>query len=128
LGELSRLHRAYGEQIAFFIVYIREAHPEDGWVLASNRDAGVAIADPQSTAERQDVAQTCATLYSLELPVLVDGVGDEVTRLYGGWPERLYLIGSDGTISYQGATGPFGFHPEELEAAIQRELGLTSRA
>jgi hypothetical protein len=61
------------------------------------------------------------------MPVLVDGVGDKVTRLYGGWPERLYLIGSDGRISHQGATGPFGFHPEELEAAIERELGLTPR-
>lgn len=128
MGELSRLYEAYGDRIAFFVVYIREAHPEDGWVLASNREAGVAISDPQSTGERQSVAQTCATLHSLAMPVLVDGVGDEVTRLYGGWPERLYLIGWDGRISYQGATGPFGFHPEELEAAIEQELGLTPRA
>jgi Iodothyronine deiodinase len=122
LGELSRLYRAYRERVAFFIVYIREAHPEDGWVLTDNRDAGVRVSDPQSQSERQGVAETCATLFSLEIPVLVDGVGDEVARLYGGWPERLYLIGADGTIAYQGEEGPFGFHPEELEAAIEREL------
>jgi hypothetical protein len=123
LGALSRLFRAYGDRVAFFIVYIREAHPEDGWVLADNREAGVRIADPTSSGERQEVAQTCSTIFSLEIPVLVDGVGDEVARLYGGWPERLYLIGTDGTIAYQGEEGPFGFHPEELEAAIERELG-----
>jgi hypothetical protein len=123
LGALSRLFRAYGDRVAFFIVYIREAHPEDGWVLADNREAGVRIADPTSSGERQEVAQTCSTIFSLEIPVLVDGVGDEVARLYGGWPERLYLIGTDGTVAYQGEEGPFGFHPEELEAAIERELG-----
>ena len=123
MGALSRLFRAYGDRVAFFIVYIREAHPEDGWVLADNREAGVRIADPTSSGERQEVAQTCSTIFSLEIPVLVDGVGDEVARLYGGWPERLYLIGTDGTIAYQGEEGPFGFHPEELEAAIERELG-----
>jgi Iodothyronine deiodinase len=123
LGALSRLYRAYGDRVAFFIVYIREAHPEDGWVLAGNREAGVRIDDPTSSGERQEVAQTCSTIFSLEIPVLVDGVGDEVARRYGGWPERLYLIGTDGTIAYQGEEGPFGFHPEELEAAIEQELG-----
>ena len=123
MGALSRLSQAYGDRVAFFIVYIREAHPEDGWVLTGNRDAGVRIADPTSSGERGEVAQTCSTIFSLDIPVLVDGVGDEVARLYGGWPERLYLIGADGTIAYQGAEGPFGFHPEELEAAIEQELG-----
>jgi iodothyronine deiodinase-like protein len=123
LGALSRLFHAYGDRVAFFIVYIREAHPEDGWVLTDNREAGVRIADPTSSGERREVAQTCSTIFSLEIPVLVDGVDDEVARLYGGWPERLYLIGTDGTIAYQGEEGPFGFHPEELEAAIERELG-----
>ncbi len=127
MGALSRLHRTYGDRVAFFIVYIREAHPEDGWVLADNREAGVRIEDPRSEGERQGVAETCATLFSLEIPVLVDGIGDEVARTYGGWPERLYLIDADGAIAYQGEEGPFGFHPEELEAAIESELGIRRR-
>jgi hypothetical protein len=122
LGELSRLHRTYGEAIAFFVVYVREAHPEDGWVLTANRDEGLYVSDPQTRGEREGVAETCATRFALDMPVLVDGVGDEVARLYGGWPDRLYLIGADGRIAYQGGPGPFGFRVDELESAIEREL------
>ena len=39
-----------------------------------------------------------------------------------GWPDRLYLIGKDGQISFQGGEGPFGFKPEALARAIEREL------
>ena len=41
---------------------------------------------------------------------------------YGGWPDRLYLIGRDGRIAFQGEEGPFGFKPAKLAAAIDAEL------
>jgi hypothetical protein len=122
LGALSRLHRTYGDAVAFFVVYIREAHPEDGWVLTQNRDRGIAVHDPQTAAERLGVADACATRFALDIPVLVDDVGDGAARAYGGWPDRLYLIGADGRIAYQGGPGPLGFDVGELEAAIEREL------
>ncbi len=56
------------------------------------------------------------------MPVLLDGVDNEVARGYGGWPDRLYLIGRDGRVAFQGAEGPFGFIPEELAAALEAEL------
>jgi Iodothyronine deiodinase len=125
LGALSALYRRFGDAVAFFVVYVREAHPEDGWVLTDNRDEGILVADPRTAAERGEVAVACSLRFELELPVLVDGIDDEVGRRYGGWPDRLYLIGMDGNISYQGGEGPFGFRVEELEAAIEQELGLT---
>jgi hypothetical protein len=57
------------------------------------------------------------------MPMAVDGVDNAVASAYGGWPDRLYLVGSDGRIAYQGGEGPFGFKPDELERAIERELG-----
>jgi hypothetical protein len=122
LGALSALYRRFQDAVAFFVVYIREAHPEDGWVLTGNRDEGILVADPHTAAERGEVAVACSLRYELDLPVLIDDVDDEVGRRYGGWPDRLYLIGTDGNISYQGGEGPFGFKVEELEAAIEREL------
>ena len=122
MGALNTLYRRFGEKVAFFVVYIREAHPEDGWVLDSNRDEGILVVDPRSVAERGEVAVACSTRFELDLPVLIDGVDDEVGRRYGGWPDRLYLIGTNGNIAYQGGEGPFGFKVEELEAAIEREL------
>ena len=126
MGALSALYRRFQESVAFFVVYIREAHPEDGWVLSSNRDEGILVADPQTTAERGEVAVACSVRFELELPVLIDDVDDEVGRRYGGWPDRLYLIGTDGRIAYQGGEGPFGFKVEDLEAAIEQELAVAA--
>jgi hypothetical protein len=58
--------------------------------------------------------------------VVIDEIDDGVAAVYGGWPDRLYLIGRDGRIAFQGGMGPFGFLPEELEAAIEEELGRRS--
>jgi hypothetical protein len=56
------------------------------------------------------------------MPMVVDGVDNAVASAYGGWPDRLYLVGRDGRIAFQGGEGPFGFKPDELERAIEREL------
>lgn len=122
MGALNALYERYGERVAFFAVYIREAHPEDGWVVTSNRRAGIELFDPATGEERGAVARSCAVGLRLELPVLVDGMDDAVASAYGGWPDRLYLIGRDGRVAFQGEEGPFGFRPEELHAAIEAEL------
>jgi hypothetical protein len=41
---------------------------------------------------------------------------------YGGWPNRLCVVRREGRLAFQGGERPFGFKPEELERAIQREL------
>ena len=113
----------YAGRVAFFVVYIKEAHPEDGWLLASNREQEIAIADPASHADRLEVAEACAVRLRIQMPVLIDGIDNETARQYGGWPDRLYLIGRDGRIAFQGDEGPSGFRPEELRRAIAKELG-----
>jgi hypothetical protein len=123
LGALEDLYRQYRDQVAFFVVYIKEAHPEDGWVLGSNRRADVRVRDPTTDEQRAEVAQTCAVRMRIGMPVLVDGIDNAVASAYGGWPDRLYLIGRDGRIAFQGGEGPFGFKPPELNAAIRAELG-----
>ena len=112
----------YRDRAAFLVVYIKEAHPEDGWVEATNRRSGIRLLDPTTDEERAAVAQTCAVRMQVRLPVAIDGVDNRVASTYGGWPDRLYLIGRDGRIAFQGGAGPFGFKPAELEAEIEREL------
>jgi hypothetical protein len=58
------------------------------------------------------------------MAMVVDRVDNAVASAYGGWPDRLYLIRSDGRIVFQGGEGPFGFKPEELERALEREVTL----
>ena len=105
------------------MVYIREAHPEEGWILPENRRSQVAVNEPTTDQERRLVAQMCAVNLEMSIPTVIDRVDNAVASAYGGWPDRLYLIGSGGRIAYQGGEGPFGFKPEELEAAIERLLG-----
>jgi len=112
----------YAGDVAFFVVYIKEAHPEDGWVLASNREQEIAVTDPTTREERVQVAAACAVRLEIRMPVLIDQIDNETARQYGGWPDRLYLIGKDGRIAFQGEEGPSGFRPDELERAIQVEL------
>lgn len=126
MGELHELYARYRDRVAFFVVYIKEAHPEEGWVMTQNREAGIAVHDPASAAERAEVAQTCAIRLQINIPVLLDGPDNEVARQYGGFPDRLYLIGTDGRVVFQGAEGPFGFKPEQLAAAIERYLAPSS--
>jgi Iodothyronine deiodinase len=123
LGALEKLYDRHGDDVAFFIVYIREAHPEDGWVLEANRDEGIALHDPVSLEERAAAADACALWLSTRIPILLDDVDDAIASAYGGWPDRLALIGRDGRIAYLGEPGPDGFRPHELAAAIESELG-----
>lgn len=111
------------DRVTFVVVYIREAHPEEGWVVSSNRTEGIRINDPASTGERIDVATTCALDLEIRMPVVVDDIDDAIASAYGALPDRLYLIGTDGAVAFQGEPGPWGFEPEALEAAIRTVLG-----
>jgi thiol-disulfide isomerase/thioredoxin len=53
---VDALHAAYGDRVNFLMVYVREAHPENGWKMASNERAGVAVVQPRSLEERAEVA------------------------------------------------------------------------
>jgi len=108
--------------VHFLVVYIREAHPEDGWVIAENRRSQLSVHDPTTDEERRTVASTCAVNLRMQMRMVVDGVDNAVASAYGGWPDRLYLVGLDGRVAFQGGEGPFGFKPQELERAIVRDV------
>ena len=122
MGSLHELWRKHRDRVDFAVVYIREAHPEEGWVVSMNRDEDIRVHDPASDAERMEVATTCAIRLSIEMPVVVDDVSDAVASAYGAMPERLYLIGREGKVAYKGGIGPMFFRPAEWEEAIAAYL------
>ena len=100
-------------------MYIREAHPEEGWVVTPNRDEGILVNDPTNTQERVEVAASCALNLKIRMPVIVDDIDDNIAAAYGALPDRLYLIAQGGQIAFQGDEGPWGFDPGALDAAIE---------
>ena len=122
MGTLDALADRFRDRVSFVAVYIREAHPQEGWILPENRRSAVAVDEPRNDEARREVAAACATALRLRMPMVVDAVDNAVASAYGGWPDRLYLVGRDGRIAYRGGEGPFGFKPKELGAAIEHHL------
>lgn len=119
---VDALQATYGDRAEFLMVYVREAHPEDGWKMESNARAGVAVQQPRSFAERVEVAGQFCTKLEPSMPVVVDDVNDSVGHAYSGMPARLYLVDREGRVAYKSGRGPFGFIPGELEQAIVMHL------
>jgi hypothetical protein len=112
------VYRRFRDEADFLGVYVREAHPTDGWKMESNTRLGVAVSQPTSTDERRVVAQQCCRLLQPSFPWLVDEIDDPVGNAYSGMPARLYVIDSHGEVAYQGGRGPFGFSVGEMEQAL----------
>ncbi len=117
-GNIEKLHQRYRDRAKFFLVYVREAHPSDGWWMLSNQRAGIDLAQPTEQDGRRAVAQQCQSHLDLDIPFLVDEITDTVGSQYSGMPNRLYLIDSQGKVAFKNGRGPFGFHPRELEQSL----------
>ena len=115
---LNAIYREYQDRAAFYIVYIQEAHPTDGWQMQTNIDDDVLVASTTTLEDRTAVAGSCVVDLGIEFPALVDDPDDSVDRAYSGWPDRLYVIDRDGRIAYKSAPGPFGFKPAAVDSTL----------
>ena len=113
----------YKGKVDFYAVYILEAHPTDVWAMESNVTDKVLYRSPRDEAERAAVAGTCVRKLGIKFPALVDSFDNKVESAYTGWPDRLYLIEPEGRVLYKSKPGPFGFHPDDLAASIQKAVG-----
>ena len=105
------------------MVYIQEAHASDGWQLAVNERENVVYEDPKAYEDRVNLAGTCSANLNIEFPALVDTIENTTEAAYTGWPDRLYLIGSDGRVAFKSEPGPFGFKVDLLAAALGQVVG-----
>jgi hypothetical protein len=116
--QVDDVARRYKDEATFLGVYVREAHPTDGWRMGSNDEEGVAVAQPRTYAERVALANRCSGRLKMSIPLVVDEIDDWVGHMYSGMPSRLYVIDRDGKVAYKSGRGPFGFKPGEMEQAL----------
>jgi len=128
LPVVEELHERYSKHATFLGVYVREAHPTDGWYMESNTKAGVKLPQPRTYEERAGVASQCHAKLRYSMPLLVDEIDDPVGNAYSGMPARLYVIDSKGRVAYKAGRGPFGLKPGEMEQALVMLLLDEARA
>jgi len=129
---LHELYEKYHQQVQFLSIYIREAHPVDGWwfgkghmsmlLKLSRSKAATDIYDPTTIEERRQVAGQCEETLKYGIRTYVDEMDDHVNQAYAAWPTRLYLVGINGLVKYAAGLGPFDFHPSKLGNAIEEYL------
>jgi type I thyroxine 5'-deiodinase len=112
--------------VAFYVVYIQEAHPTDLWQLPSNVRDGVLFASPKTDDERTSTAVACVRKLGLRIPAVLDGIDDRTERAYTAWPDRMYVIDRNGRVAFKSGPGPFGFSTRELEESLRRITGPAS--
>ena len=104
-------------------MYILEAHPSDVWQMQSNIKDQVVFASPKNEDEREYIAGACVRKLGIKFPALIDGFDNTVEKAYTGWPDRMYLIDTQGRVVYKSRPGPFGFKPDELKSALAKLAG-----
>ena len=112
------MYQSYRDRVAFYVVYITEAHPTDLWQVQANVRDGVLFAAARSDEERTSTAQACVRKLNIQLPAVLDTIGNQTEEAYTGWPDRMYLIDTNGRIAFKSAPGPFGFSTRDLERAL----------
>ncbi len=115
MAALNKLAKTYGDAAQFYVVYIREAHAADSVWPMSVPDEGP-INEPKTFEERCSVATKCATKLAIEFPALIDDLTDSTEKAYDAWPDRLFIVDTDGKIAVRAKPGPWGFKPAVEEA------------
>ncbi len=119
---LNELYDTYGDRVAFLMIYIREAHPANGWQVPNNLIENVIFEEPTTDDERAEVASACQIALDIEMPMFLDSIDNDIDRKYVGLPMRQFLIDAEGKVVYAGDKGPFGWNDEAFEDALKTLL------
>ncbi len=104
------MYQEYKDIAEFRMVYINEAHASDGnWPVKYAKELGI--------TEHDDYGERCTTAKmlfddkKLTIPCLIDGMDNAVNKKYSAWPDRIFLVRTDGRLAVAAARGPWGFKP-----------------
>ena len=115
---LNEIFEAFKDRMDFYCVYIQEAHPTDGWQVAHNLNDEVLHEQPRTIEARAELAEVCALQLDMRMPMLLDNMSNEVDTLYAALPERLYVLDSDGVVTFRTVVGSPGFDVDAWHNAV----------
>jgi peroxiredoxin len=106
LDEMNQFAKKFSD-VQFILLYTREAHP------------GEKIKAHCSLQEKILRAEETKSAYGENRLILVDEISGAAHKLYGYFPNSVYLIDKNNKIFWRSQWN----HPKETEKAIQRMLG-----
>ena len=107
---MQKMFKDYGDIAEFRLVYINEAHAADSdWSVGYAEELN--INEHKNYGERCGVAQKLLTDKNLSIPTVIDGMDNKVNQAYKAWPDRVFVVGTDGKLGVAAKRGPFGFAP-----------------
>jgi len=123
---MEKLHSKYGNDAAFFIIYVTEAHPSGDpspytgkeWVTAPNKSKGILYRQPVNMSQRTDLAKDAQSNLNIQIPIIIDNMNNSAWKAYGKTPNAAYIIGTDGQIKLRQGW----FNPSQFEKVLIAEL------
>ncbi len=107
---MEKMYQDYKDVVEFRLIYIREAHAVDSdWPMPIARDKG--IKQHKNYDERCTTAKMLMDDESLTMPMLIDGMSNATNEDYSAYPDRVFLVRSDGRLAVAAERGPWGFNP-----------------
>lgn len=111
-GEMEKLQKEFGKDVAFLFVYTREAHPDDGpenrraaranggWRVKGNK---IQIDDHKKYADRVAAAKKLRKAGKEDWRVVVDGMDNAIQKAWGNLPNCAWLIDPTGHVAHKWA-------------------------
>jgi hypothetical protein len=121
-GRMRQLIASHDAAIQFIFVYVLEAHPTDGWKTPSNTAADIMYSQPVNMDERAKVANDWRSAYGFESPIVLDWPDNRINDDYDGSPERLYVLDSEGVVTFKSEQGPYNDdHLDDWAVALEQD-------
>lgn len=112
-GSISGLNDLYedfrDEDVEFFLVYVREAHP------------GESVPAHESFDDKVEAAELLRDEEDVEMPILVDDVDGSIHRKYGQMPNSTYIIDKSGAVAFRSLWTRPNIITEALEELLARQ-------
>lgn len=105
----------FASVVDFVLVYVREAHPTDGWHVRGTKFAH--LSQHKSLEERIEAASLLQQ-EDVKCPILVDTMDNKCSLAYGAFPERYYIIHNGKIVLFNGL-GPEFYDPSKVKLWVE---------
>lgn len=119
---LNAMYERYHAQAEFLMVYVQEAHTEEGWQSSVNQRENISLPPSKTLDQKEQNAAICSRKLDLKFPVVIDGLDRKVESAYAGWPSAVYVLDKKGRVAWRSRLGEVELSTTDMDRAIQQTV------